>query len=326
MKNVMKKAGMSVLTMTMMLAPVSINAEEEVEAPAISKITVVGNSISKIKWNKEDCDGYIINRKTSVNGKWKSIGEMAESAQLFAYDGNIKNATYYYSIQAYKKVNGETVKSDINSHVYKITYKNTNINMFKGGNYKKGSVYGPTLSTKALKQVKKAVTNFVNMYITKDMTTVQKCMIAQMYLSSHCVYASTWSKNNANNAWGALVYKNKKGMHEAQCSGYARAYKALCDGMGIGCSYVHANKASMNPSHQWNEVKTKGKWYIVDPQTNASSGFLAFFFCGKKTYQKTGMRWSTKSYPAVSSADYSLQKVTEASNSYPVFYMSSVMK
>ena len=57
-----------------------------------------------------------------------------------------------------------------------------------------------------------------------------------------------WQYDGANTAWGALVYG------EAQCSGYARGMKALCDAIGVPCYYVHANKKALNPSHQWNQV------------------------------------------------------------------------
>lgn len=100
-----------------------------------------------------------------------------------------------------------------------------------------------------------------------------------------------WQYNEANSAWGALIYG------EAQCSGYARAMKALCDSMGVPCYYVHANSKSANPSHQWNEVKVGGKWYILDPQGG-------FFLVSAKTYKSlTGMRWNENEYPKCTS-DY----------------------
>jgi len=60
-----------------------------------------------------------------------------------------------------------------------------------------------------------------------DLDTVEKVLVAHNYLAQYCSYAETWSENGANTAWGALVYQ------KAQCSGYARAMKALCDAMDI---------------------------------------------------------------------------------------------
>ena len=64
--------------------------------------------------------------------------------------------------------------------------------------------------------------------------------------------------------------------------------KALCDASGVDCRYIHANAKASNPSHQWNQVKVGGKWYILDAQSN---GFLL----GTNTWIKqAGMSWDTK--------------------------------
>ena len=135
----------------------------------------------------------------------------------------------------------------------------------------------------------------------------------------NCTYAASWAQNGANTAWGALVYKNSKGYHEAQCSGYSRGFKALCDGMGVPCRYVHANSKSYNPSHQWNEVRIGKKWYIIDPQCNANYGVFSYFLCSGKTYtSQSGMKWDTSKYPKVASKDYSRDKIIKVYNGYKI--------
>lgn len=129
------------------------------------------------------------------------------------------------------------------------------------------SVYGPGLNQEQLNQVAAAVTEFKNTYVMDTMTDEEKIKAASDYLKNVCSYAEDWSRNGANTAWGALVY------HEAQCSGYARAFKALCDSMDIGCYYVHAKEDSWNQEHQWNIVQADGVWYHIDVQANDSSGF-----------------------------------------------------
>lgn len=163
---------------------------------------------------------------------------------------------------------------------------------FQGGAYTPGSVYGPKLNQAELDAVKKVVEEFVNSYISTDMSDYEKVSTAQAFLNETCSFASTWEKNQANTAWGALVY------HEAQCSGYARAMKALCDGMGIGCHYVHANESSSNSSHQFNMVQVDGTWYIVDAQLNDSSGFPAAFLISGQAYTRmTGVTWDQAGLP-----------------------------
>ena len=61
-------------------------------------------------------------------------------------------------------------------------------------------------------------------------------------------------KNYGNEAYAALVMK------KAACSGYAKAYIMLCEAANIPVRHVNANSWT----HQWNEVKVKGKWIKVD--------------------------------------------------------------
>ena len=77
-----------------------------------------------------------------------------------------------------------------------------------------------------------------------------------------------------------------------------KRHEALCDAIGVDCRYVHANAKASNPSHQWNQVKVGGKWYILDAQSN---GFLL----GTDTWIKqAGMSWDTKGLPTCSKTDY----------------------
>ena len=97
------------------------------------------------------------------------------------------------------------------------------------------SVYGPALTQEQLDAVAQNVSDFVNRYIKDGMNEEQKIRAIHTYLFQNVSYAETWSQNSANTAYGALVN------HTAQCSGYARAFKAMCDAVGIECHYVHAN-------------------------------------------------------------------------------------
>lgn len=139
------------------------------------------------------------------------------------------------------------------------------------------------------------------------MSDYDKVLTAFNYLRSNCRYAYRgWQYNYANTAWGALVYG------EAQCSGYARGMKALCDAIGVDCRYVHANAKASNPSHQWNQVKVGGKWYILDAQSN---GFLL----GTNTWIKqAGMSWDTKGLPTCSKTDYKSSRRELITPSYSI--------
>ena len=88
--------------------------------------------------------------------------------------------------------------------------------------------------------------------------------------------------------------------------------KALCDAIGVDCRYVHANAKASNPSHQWNQVKVGGKWYILDAQSN---GFLL----GTNTWIKqAGMSWDTKGLPTCSKTDYKSSRRELITPSYSI--------
>lgn len=73
------------------------------------------------------------------------------------------------------------------------------------------------------------------------------------YIILNCSYDD--SLDNYSNAYGALVEG------KAVCEGYARAFKYLCDKVGIPCELVIG---STDVDHMWNVVEIDGKWYHVD--------------------------------------------------------------
>lgn len=156
------------------------------------------------------------------------------------------------------------------------------------GSYTPGSVYGVNLNQSELNQVKAKVKEIVASNIKEGMSEFEKASVLYDYLARNCTYAADWSKNRANTAWGALIYR------EAQCSGYARAYKALMDEAGIPCHYVHAT----NNDHQWNIIKLTGAWYIVDVTNGSANNTRAFFLVTDADYSKLGYTWDKAKLPA----------------------------
>lgn len=177
-------------------------------------------------------------------------------------------------------------------------------------------VYGPKLTQKELDEVAQEVTYFMNALETlPELDTVEKTLVAHNYLAQICSYAETWEKNRANTAWGALVYK------ETQCSGYARAKKALCDTMGVNCVYVHSD----NSSHQWNMVEIDGVWYVVDVTFDDSSYGFYYFLCGSEFHEQS---YDTTQYPICSEKGYDImpyyEKLPESSS--PFFYIAASIR
>ncbi|MGN1116317.1 MAG: transglutaminase domain-containing protein, partial [Candidatus Ornithomonoglobus sp.] len=185
----------------------------------------------------------------------------------------------------------------------------------QSGQYYSGSVYGPSLSGKELNEVADAVAAFLNEYIVDGMTELQKVRTACDFIDANCSYAETWSKNRANTAWGSLVY------HEAQCSGYARGFKALCDGMGINCYYVRQSGAG-DSAHQWNEVQIDGTWYIIDTtfmdqasdETRSLMSAYAYLVSADAYYNKWGYGWDPTGLPECNSNYETTKKCQDIMN------------
>lgn len=247
---------------------------------AVDKHTVL------LKWNKvKNAKGYYIFQKQGK--KWKRIARVSSKKNKYTVKKLAANKTYKFYVTPYCKVKGKIVKSE-QSYYYIIKTKNPTVK----GNYSYGSVYGPYISESKLLEVKRVVQAFKDNYYSSKMKTVDKAWVAYTYLQMNCSYAYRgWQYNDANTAWGALVYG------EAQCSGYARAYKALCDAIGVPCYYVHANNNAINPSHQWNMVKIGKKWYIVDAQAG-------IFLVGSNTWRGMGLDWDSNGLPKCSRTDY----------------------
>ena len=250
----------------------------------------VGNAFDPVKlsWGKaaDDVTGYRVYRYDEKQKKYVYMKQT--SGKSFTDTDVTSGKTYQYRVLAYRVIKGKNIYSS-KSKARKITLKTATVK----GDYQYGSVYGPYLDAQHLAQVRSVVQSFKINYIRKGMSDYDRVLTAYNYLRSNCSYAyKGWQYNYANTAWGALVYG------EAQCSGYARAMKALCDAIGVDCRYVHADSKASNPSHQWNQVRVGGKWYILDAQ---SGGFLL----GSRTWKKkAGMSWDTKGLPTCSVTDY----------------------
>lgn len=188
-------------------------------------------------WYRHADGGYTKNGWEYINGQWY----LFESAGWMLTGWQKVGGTWYYMYDSGAMAANTWIGSYYVNGSGAWVQDSTS---YPAGDYNIGTVYGPSLTRAELDQVAAAVQQFVNSYDFASMNDYQKVRTAMSYLESNCSYADDWSKNRANTAWGALVY------HKAQCSGYARGLKALCDAIGVGCYYVHADKNSSNPSRE----------------------------------------------------------------------------
>lgn len=81
------------------------------------------------------------------------------------------------------------------------------------------------------------------------------------------------AKTNYPAAWECIsALKGSTGTQGPVCEGYARAFKVLCDKVGIPCVLVDGKAkdkpASAGEDHMWNYVQLDGAWYAVDVTWN----------------------------------------------------------
>ncbi len=131
---------------------------------------------------------------------------------------------------------------------------------------------------KAASNDKKAQIEYVNKYIG-DHTEYDFCATitdGETGFAPEADYIDT--------AYGALV--NGK----AICGGYAKAFKAVMDRLGIPCvcvqGYSYKDGSSEFVAHMWNAVKLDGMWYAVDVTWNDTAGKNDWLLIGEKALTK----------------------------------------
>lgn len=267
------------------------NTNYKLKTPVILKAYAKTKTSAKITWKSvTHAQGYIIYRKTG-SGSWKKIKVLQGAEKLTYTDKTLSSGkTYRYKIRAYR-LNGKKKVYSKASNVMKVrTVKPT-----VSGNYKTGTVYGPSSSKKELNQVRRVAQAFKDNYIKSGMSDAQKALVIFNYVRNTCDYTwENWTQKRAGSAWGALVEG------KAHCGGYSRAVKVLCDAAGLKCRYVHANSQSHNPTHRWNLVRIDGVWYVLDSKDGV-------FLAGTDTFcKKLGMTWNVSEFPTCSKTDHEM--------------------
>lgn len=120
-----------------------------------------------------------------------------------------------------------------------------------------------------------------------------KIVIFNNWLTHHNEYNTDLNGAEVNypNAWECVsALAGQTGKQGPVCEGYARAFKVLCDRVGIPCVLVDGTAESSNGSggaHMWNYVQLEGAWYGVDVTwndpvvTNGSGGAVSGHESGK---------------------------------------------
>lgn len=137
----------------------------------------------------------------------------------------------------------------------------------------------------------------------KTNTESDKVKAIHDFLVRNVKYSENTELPDAHNICGAMLKK------EAVCEGYARAFKLMCDDMGIPCIFVtgiaHSTEDEDGP-HAWNIVNYKGVNYQIDVTWDSNiyhSGHdLPMYFCVSDTFMRKNHQWENGRYPSCSIA------------------------
>ncbi|EWM53381.1 transglutaminase domain-containing protein [Ruminococcus flavefaciens] len=104
------------------------------------------------------------------------------------------------------------------------------------------------------------------------------------FLVKKCRYITGDDSEMASTAYGCLVEG------EANCEGYAKAFRLLASEMGVE-SVVVTGKTDKGENHAWNQVRIGTEWYNIDvtwaDTDKAGEIRNAYFLCSDKDFSKT---------------------------------------
>ncbi|MEE3393333.1 MAG: transglutaminase domain-containing protein [Lachnospiraceae bacterium] len=117
-----------------------------------------------------------------------------------------------------------------------------------------------TVDTDTIKADKKTintkVASIIKNNIFSSMSDEEKALALHDYIISTTSYTNEEDAGSRVKETGVFID------HAANCQGYSLAYAVLCRKVGIKCKIVIST--SMEPSHEWNQVRIGKKWYNVD--------------------------------------------------------------
>ncbi|MEG2187522.1 MAG: transglutaminase domain-containing protein [Clostridia bacterium] len=169
-------------------------------------------------------------------------------------------------------------------------------------------------------QLDAAVSGFKNSYnnsaVSKKGTVLEKYRYVRDYLGNRLYYNYKNTKAiDAHNAYGALVGStsaevaadsNRVFRGNVVCEGYAKAFKLLCDSIGLPALYVSGTAQPSGGGHAWNYIKIDNNWFAVDSTwddvdlygSNKNAPQVDLHFCTNEYFAKEQTSFAEKHSPS----------------------------
>ena len=233
---------------------------------AFSLLASVGvSACPAVSFADTAADTYLVNNMR----KMEKTVDMRNYNMNFTGDASAKEGEYIFRLQLkypdlfyvspaegwlfYRKSNGDVTKIQV------------------------GYTMNSAKALSAKKKYTKAINSIVKKARKKSSRKAQVTVVNNE-IKRIAQYDYTFSRKNRYNAYGALVEKR------AVCNGYATAFKAVMDKLGIPNGY----RFNKDRSHIWNTVKINGKTLNVDVTWNDTSNSNRYLL--KKTHSVKSLR------------------------------------
>lgn len=241
------------------------------------------NKAATLTWTKNSkADGYQIYRSSNWYDT-KKVKTIRDNTVTKWTNSKLNNDyDYFFSIRAYKKINGKTVYSNMSPTKYSGTSEarvnganlvsHTSFPVYNVQGKKTVFMYNISLSETDIKLLDK----FKKKYFEKGMTREEQLQVTLDWINKNVTYAlgDDWAKISGK-SWVEAIFKYKLG----QCAQYNGAMAAMMAYLGYDVQVVMGYRGTWKTNywqHFWTEVNIEGRTYIVETGNYARSGSWSY--------------------------------------------------
>ncbi len=229
------------------------------------------NKSAALTWTKNpEADGYQIYRSSNWYGTKKAKTIRDNSVTKWTNKKLNNDYDYFFSIRAYKKIDGKTVYSNISPTEYsgKSPSRINNANLVSHTSFpvydvqgkKTQFMYNINLSESDIKLLDK----FIKKHFKEGMTREEQLQVTLDWINKNVTYAldENWLKISGK-SWVEAIFKYKLG----QCAQYNGAMAAMMAYLGYDVQVVKGFRGTWKTNywqHFWAEVDIDGVTYVVE--------------------------------------------------------------
>ena len=244
------------------------------------------NKAAALTWTKNSkADGYIIYRSSNWYDT-KKVKTIRDNTVTKWTNKKLNNDyDYYFSIKAYKKVDGKTIYSNVSPTKYSgdsdarvnganlVSHKSFKVYNAQGK--KTTFMYNINLSDSDIKLLDK----FKKKHFKSGMTREEQLIVTLDWINKNVTYAlgDDWNKISGK-SWVEAIFKYKLG----QCAQYNGAMAGMMAYLGYDVQVVMGYRGTWKTNywqHFWTEVKIEGRTYIVETGNYGRSGNWSYLIC-----------------------------------------------